>query len=340
MSKEKFNRSIDKLDVPLHKLIKREKIAIHQAKKKKKVKKMATRSFLTACCLCLGLLSTGFFSSNMTEALSKVPIIGTIYKEFGEMAADHIEKNQFATIIEKQDQNESLTMTVKEAAYDGGRLLVTVAYAGKTNLLLEEKSIGHQYVTINGETIKSAMETSTQSLLNSNTIIEMHEFTFTNYNEYGNSIEVALHGKNLFGTKGDLQVRFPLKKVQGKIVEINPKAKVQDESYTIEAEKVIFSPLSTRIDLNIDYPEQMDTNDTWPWFNFYAIDDQGNTFDGTQIESGMANDNGHHIILRLPPMEQIPTSLTLIPKDVNQAGQKYNLTALKLKIPLEHNIDE
>ncbi len=337
MNEEKFNESIDKIDVPLDKLIERETIAIHEAKKSKKVRKATKRSFLIACSLCVGLLGAGFFSSNMAEALSNMPIIGTIYESFGDMAADDIEQNHLATMIEKHDQNETLTMTVREATYDGGRLLITVTYSGNNDLSLQEGHVGYHKITINGKPINSTMGTTSQEQINSNTIVELHEYTLTNYNEYGDKIEVALHGHNLFGTKGHMNVTFPIEKIDKEIVEIIPDTKVQDGPYTIEANKVVFSPLSTRIDLSIDYPEEMDVNDTWPWFDFYAIDNEGNRFDGIKIQSGMANNHGHHMIVRLPPIDSIPTSLTLIPRDVDNEGRRYDLSALKLKIPLHQN---
>ena len=114
-------------------------------------------STLIACGLCIILLGSGFVSTGMAEALSNIPLIGPIYKEFRDIAADKIERDQLTTVIEKQDSHNGLTMTVKEAAYDGGRLIVTVVYTGDKELSLEEEIVGYNYVTINGQPIKLAM---------------------------------------------------------------------------------------------------------------------------------------------------------------------------------------
>ena len=56
----------------------------------------------------------------------------------------------------------------------------------------------------------------------------------------------------------------------------------------LKAEKVTFSPLSTRIDLTIDYPAEMDENDTWPWFKFSVVDDKGQVYEGLKLQTGMS----------------------------------------------------
>ena len=57
-----------------------------------------------------------------------------------------------------------------------------------------------------------------QDDINSKTIIEHHQFTFSNYDEYSDKIEIAVHGENLFGYEGKLKVAFPLKKIKGDIL--------------------------------------------------------------------------------------------------------------------------
>ena len=98
---------------------------------------------------------------------------------------------------------------------------------------------------------------------------------------------------------------FPLEKIKGDISEFYPKvkAKTADEVYTITADKVTFSPLSTRIDLTIDYPAEMDENDTWKWFDFSVVDDNGRVYDRLELQTGMAGNYGHHMVLALPPMD-------------------------------------
>ncbi|MFC9542397.1 DUF4179 domain-containing protein [Lysinibacillus sp. NPDC056959] len=337
MNKDNFNRSIDNINVPVEKLKAREKTAIFQAKKKRKVGRTTKQSILVACGLCISLLGSGFVSTGMAEALSNIPLIGPIYKDFRDIASDKIEHDQLTTVIDKQDSKNGLTMTVKEAAYDGSRLIVTVVYTGEKELSMEEEIFGFNYITINGQPVKPAIGSTGQDDINSKTIIEHHQFTFSNYNEYGDEIEIAVHGEDLFGYEGKLKVSFPLKKIKGDVIKYYPEVttKTVDEVYTLTADKVIFSPLSTRIDLTIDYPAEMDDNDSWPWFDFYVVDDSGHIYDKLKLQAGMAVGNyGHHMVLTLPPMDTIPKSFTLKPSHLNNEGFSEEVKELELVVPI------
>ena len=336
MNKDNFNRSIDNINVPVEKLMAREKTAIKQAKKKRKAGRTAKQSFLVACGLCISLLGSGFVSTGMAEALSNIPLIGPIYKDFRDIASDKIEHDQLTTVIDKQDSKNGLTMTVKEAAYDGSRLIVTVVYTGEKELSMKEEIVGLNYITINGQPIKPAIGSTGQDDINSKTIIEHHQFTFSNYNEYGDKMGIAVHGEDLFGYEGKLKVAFPLEKIKGDVFEFYPEATTEtvDEVYTLTADKVTFSPLSTRIDLTIDYPTEMDENDSWPWFDFSVVDDNGHVYNKLKLQAGMAGNYGHHMVLTLPPMNTIPKSFTLKPSHTNNEGFSEEIKELELVVPL------
>lgn len=336
MNKEKFNHSIDNIDIPLDRLIAREKAAMLQAKKKLKARR-TFRPLMLACGVCMALLGSGFLSTGMAAALSNIPLIGPIYAHFSDIAADKIERDRLTTKIDKQDSQNGLTMTVKEAVYDGGRIIVTVAYTGKNKLSLIEGNTGISYVTINGQEVQPAIGSIGQNDVDPNTVIEHHQFTLSHYNEYGDDIEVAVHGDDLFGYKGKWDVAFPLKKVSGRIKAFSPNVQVEsaDKDYALKADKVIFSPLSTRIDLKVQYPAEMDQNDTWPWFDFSVTDDKGNKYNRLKLQTGMAGHNGHHVVLALPPMDEIPKSFVIKPAHLNNEGFRKEIKELELFIPLD-----
>jgi Family of unknown function (DUF5643)/Domain of unknown function (DUF4179) len=335
MNKDKFKQSIDNIHVPIDKLVAREKVAMFQGKKKRNVRKVTTRSFLVACGICLSILASGFFSTAMAGVLSYIPLIGTIYQDFNDVAADKVERDQLATVIDKQDSENGLTMTVKEAVYDGNRLMVSVVYTGDKELSMKEEEIGFDYITINGqENVNAAIGSGGQSQIDAKTIIEHNEFTFSNYNEYGDKIDVAVHGKDLFGYKGELKVTFPLEKITGDVTVFRPGVTTElvDDMYRMTAEQVMFSPLSTRIDVKVDYPAYMNENDTWPGFSFSVVDDTGRVYEGVDLQSGWAGNYGHHVVLTLPPMDTMPKSFTLTP-----INKEKEVKELELIVPLNQS---
>ncbi|VXC57091.1 conserved hypothetical protein [Bacillus sp. 349Y] len=333
MNKDLF----DNISVPVEKLVAREKEAMMQANRKRNVKKTTMRSLMVACGVCLSLLGSGFVSTGMAEALSSIPILSPIYKDFRDIASDKIEQDHLATPIDQQDSHNGLTMTVKEAAYDGNRLIVTVVYTGAKGVTLKEEEAGRQEITINGQPIKPAIGSTGQDDINPNTIIEHHQYTLSNLDEYGDKIDIQVQGDNLFGYEGQWNVAFPLEKIKRDVTSITPDAtaKTDDGMYAITANNVTFSPLSTRIDLSVDYPAELDENDRWPWFEYSVVDDQGRVYDGMKLQTGMADGtNGHHMVMTLPPMDEVPKSLTLETNETMNDGVKKE-KGPELVIPLD-----
>lgn len=317
MNKEEFNHHINDIPIPEDRLIQREKTAMLQAKKNQyRRKKTIKYSSLVACGICVSLLGSGFISPTMAKTLSSVPVIGSIYAQFNDIASDKIEKDELATSIERQDNHSGLTMNVKEAVYDGGRLVVTVEYKGENPISKSnEEKAGFSYVTINGKEVRAAIGSTAQKSKGQNIIIEQHEFTLANYGEFGDKIDVSVHGKDLFGQTGTWNVAFPLTKVEGEIRKFTPNIKTltKDNLYALTVDQVIFSSLSTRIDLTFDYPKEMEANDSWPALDYTVTDDKGKIYEGVSLQVGSTGLYGHHVVLALPPMDNPPKSLTIEP---------------------------
>ncbi|HDR7531466.1 DUF4179 domain-containing protein [Bacillus sp. AY1-10] len=317
MNKEEFNYHINDISIPEDRLIQREKTAILQAKKNQyRRTKTIKYSSLVACGICVSLLGFGFISPTMAKTLSSVPVIGPIYAKFKDIASHKIEKDELATSIERQDNHSGLTMKVKEAVYDGGRLVITVEYKGANTISnTNEEKPGFSYVTINGKEVKAAIASTSQKSKEGNTIIEQHEFTLANYGEFGDKIDVSVHGKDLFGKTGTWNVAFPLTKVEGEIRKFIPNIKTltKDNLYALTVDQITFSSLSTRIDLTFDYPKEMEANDSWPALDYTVTDDKGKIYEGVSLQVGSTGLYGHHIVLALPPMDNPPRSLTIEP---------------------------
>ena len=80
----------------------------------------------------------------------------------------------------------------------------------------------------------------------------------------------------------------------------------------------------------------MDENDSWPWFDFSVVDDNGHVYDKLKLQAGMVFGNyGHHMVLTLPPMDTIPKSFTLKPSRQNSEGFSEEIKELELVVPLD-----
>ncbi|MCL1697161.1 MULTISPECIES: hypothetical protein [unclassified Lysinibacillus] len=85
--------------------------------------------------------------------------------------------------------------------------------------------------------------------------------------------------------------------------------------------------------VNLHFPDQLDRNDKWPFFEFKVTDSEGELHENIQM--GATKDNRHHIILELPPMEKMPKSFTLKPGKTNEQCYWEEMKELEMVVPLE-----
>lgn len=125
MDKEKFNRSIDNIDIPVEKLVAREKTAMFQGMKKRRVRR-TTKSILVACGLCMTLLGSGFVSTGMAEALSNMPIIGSSLEKF--VYSKDRSLQDYKTVIGESVEDNGMKVTLNEVILDEGQLLISSTF--------------------------------------------------------------------------------------------------------------------------------------------------------------------------------------------------------------------
>ncbi|GAF63433.1 hypothetical protein BTS2_0324 [Bacillus sp. TS-2] len=126
MNKEKFNRSIDDIEIPVEKLVARENLAMLQGKKRRKVRESVQRSLLAVSGLCLILLASGFLSTGMAAALSNLPIIGSALEEFV-YSKEHSLKD-YKTVIGESVEDNGMSVTLNEVILDEGQLLISSTF--------------------------------------------------------------------------------------------------------------------------------------------------------------------------------------------------------------------
>lgn len=313
MSKDKFIQDINDIPIPEEALLKRENAAILQAKRQKRNWIQSKLSVALVCGLFVSFIGFSLVSPSFAETLTKIPVIGPIYAQFNDIASEKIKNEKLASSIDKSHSHAGLSMTVKEAVYDGSRIIVTVEYEAVDSINKDERNSGFSYITINGKEPEVLVGSTKQNAIDSQKVIQYFELTLAKQDELGDKIDIAVHGEDLFGKKGLWDVSFPLEKLQAETYKFKGDITKQtfDKVYTFKVDNVSFSQLGTRIDLSIDYPKELELNDSWKAFNYSVIDDQGNIFKGPDLQVGSAGTNGRHVVLNLPPMDHIPKSLTV-----------------------------
>nr|WP_232288616.1 DUF5643 domain-containing protein [Bacillus cereus] len=124
-----------------------------------------------------------------------------------------------------------------------------------------------------------------------------------------------------------------LAKVEGKIRKFTPNIKTltKENLYALAVDKVNFSSLSTRIDLTFDY-SKVETNDSWPVFDYTVTDDKGKIYEGGSLQVGSTGLYGHHFfgivkIMATTVGETVQTSLMI---NLDLDGYPYLKREIKL----------
>ncbi|MBT2678526.1 DUF4179 domain-containing protein [Bacillus sp. ISL-35] len=262
MSEDKFIQGINDIPIPHEALLKREKTAILQAKRQKKYRVQKKISVALVCGLFVSAFGFSLVSPSFAETLSKIPVIGPIYAQFNDIASEKLKNEKLASSIDKSISHAGLSMTVKEAVYDGSRIIVTVEYEAVESINKDERNSGFSYITINGKEPEVLVGSTKQNAIDSQKVIQYFELTLAKPDEFGDKIDIAVHGEDLFGKKGLWDVSFPLEKLRAETYKFKGDITKQtfDKVYTFKVDNVSFSQLGTRIDLSIDYPKELELN--------------------------------------------------------------------------------
>ncbi|GIN74241.1 hypothetical protein J14TS2_47160 [Bacillus sp. J14TS2] len=306
MNKEQFNRSIDKIDIPIDKLITREKAAMLQGQKRRKVRRTTKRSILVACGLCMALLGFGFVSTGMAEALSNLPIIGSTLEEFV-YSRGHSLKD-YKTIIGESVEDNGMKVTLNEVILDEGQLLISSTFHTK----LTDEDLNYNWysdikIYINGSELSLGGGGRTEEITNS----KVHYFWSANLEDIklqdNHQIKIVFHNLERSDskkmTKGKWSFAFT---ASGEKLMANRKSIPIDKHFTledgqkVEVEELVLTPVSTRL----DYKMENVTTDL-----YFRLENQN----GVELQEFSAQTMSSNNYNRFAALENHVTKLKIIP---------------------------
>ncbi len=314
MNKEKFNRSIDNIDIPVEKLMTREKAAMFQGKKRRKVRRTTKRSILIACGLCLTLLGFGFVSTGMAEALSNLPIIGSALEEF--VYSKERSLQDYKTVIGESVEDNGMKVTLNEVILDEGQLLISSTFHTElTDEDLDYNWFSDIKIYLNGSELNGARGGRLQEITHS-TVNYFWTAELPNSNLQDNQrIKIVFNNLERSDskkmTKGKWSFEFT---ASGEKLMENRKSILIDKHFTledgqkIEVEELVVTPVSTRL----NYKMENFTEDV-----LFKLEDQN----GMEIQEFSASTLGFSNYNRFVALEDHVTKLKVIPYiDSHEAG--------------------
>lgn len=307
MNKEKFNRSIEDIDVPVEKLVVREKVAMFEGKKRRKAGRTTKRSILVACGLCVTLIGSGFVSTTMAEALSNIPIIGSALEEFVYSKEDALQ--DYKTVIGESVEDNGMKVTLNEVILDEGQLLISSTF----HTDLSDNDLAYNWfsdieVYINGSTLSPAggggpVHGITHSKVNYFWTADLEDIKLQDNHQ----IKIVFNDLERSDAKKVIKGKWSFEfTASGEKLMANRKTIPIDKQFTLESgqkidvEELVLTPVSTRL----NYKMENITEDL-----HFRFEDQN----GVELQEFSAVTMGPSNYNRFVALEDYVTKLKVIP---------------------------
>ncbi|KYG29522.1 DUF4179 domain-containing protein [Alkalihalobacillus trypoxylicola] len=313
MNKEKFNRSIDDIEVPVEKLLARENIAMLQGKKRRKVRESVQSSLLAVSGLCLIILASGFFSTGMAAALSNLPIIGGALEEF--VYSKEYSLKDYKTVIGESVEDNGMSVTLNEVVLDEGQLLISSTFHTElSDEDLEYNWFSDIEVYLNGSEITTlggggGPQEITDSYVNYFWTNDLPNVKM----EDNQQIKIVFHNLERFDSKKVIEGKWSFSFTASgeklmedrEIVSIDKQFMIEDDQL-VNVEDLVLTPVSTRL----SYSMENVTNDV----NF-KLEDQN----GVELQEFSARSMGGKNYNRFLALDSHVTKLKVIPYIIDRA---------------------
>lgn len=118
---------------------------------------------LAASAVFLCLIVTSFFSPSSARALSRLPLIGSVFQLVGDTGLNFASKNNISTSINKSKIDKDIKITITDVLYDGTRIAIGYTVESKKDLVEVQKpdiSINGKELNFTSSSMGNAVDTN------------------------------------------------------------------------------------------------------------------------------------------------------------------------------------
>ena len=130
MKENLYKDQYEKIDVPEDELLRSIQSGIDQADGKRSFKRQRNIKRSLVSTAAAVVLSATFLSSNVSNALAEVPVIGEAYHVFNDMVGRNLTSQQLVTELDEKSSSKGLDVMMTSAYYDGAVIGVSFKVVG------------------------------------------------------------------------------------------------------------------------------------------------------------------------------------------------------------------
>lgn len=302
---------------------------VEKEKKKRIYPKIAAA---VSAAIVLSVMLTAVYPPTLANALKQLPWIGGIFERADDIGLQAAERLGLITQPNSSDTHEGITLSAEEAVFDGNRLAFSVKREGEG---VDGKLTG---VTIGAD---GKPFLGKGSIMSAEVLIDgasMEEFsdghweavpflTWMEGKEQSTAIFQLVDSSNLGITKPfpdqfELTVtlllngidtpyilEIPARKVTKNSIAV-PDIRAQAEGWSLTLQKLEYSPLTTRLLLNIEQETDGDYAD-FNTLGFEVKDEQGLVLENISQKAVLSSNRSRDLNLLVEPFEKHPNMLTI-----------------------------
>lgn len=334
---------------------------LKQVKCKKSRNSFRHKAIAASLIIAAALISVNIpaFAKNISEFKSVIQaLVGYGVPKEGEY-------EKYSNSINKSVTDKGITLTINEVVCDDTELMIAYTIKTQDNIKKIVKEVKEatgiyfslgQYIKIDGKE-PSGGSSSDGKYLDSNTYINSDSIDIGDMN-LKNKFNVNLNVNNIYGVKGNWNLKFSLSKdeISKHINVFKPNKKVNFNDALVNVEKVSFTPINTTITVTGNYKDksqeaakkrqeafkrEMSTGQNlYEYDEWFVFDDKGNeiTLKGSTGDGGQnpTSSKDFTYSLNFVSLKHIPKYLTVIPCKRNfdrEEYKKYKSTDGSIYIP-------
>lgn len=256
----------------------------HHRRRKMKV---SSAFGLSAAVLCAIMVGSGFVFPQAAAALRQLPGIVSVFKFAGDYGLKAADEKGLVTAVEQSITDQGITVQIKEVMYDGSR--ISIGYIQQSDDPTQEMTRGLDF-QINGKRYKPALS-GTGSPVDEHTYAGVIDLMPAE--DLPNHFKLQMDISQIGSTKGRWSFSIPVTKMASTNKVVLPMITKSYGDITLTVKKVLFTPGSTELDVEVKQPA-----DAGRFIQYDLFDDKG-----TQLQrrsgSGRGQTDGKNIHINL-----------------------------------------
>ncbi|WP_226658876.1 DUF4179 domain-containing protein [Pseudalkalibacillus hwajinpoensis] len=334
MKENLYKDQYDKIDVPEDELVRSIQSGIDQADGKRSFKRQRNIKRSIVSTAAAVVLSATFLSSNVSNALADVPVIGEAYHVFNDMVGRNLTSQQLVTELDEKSSGKGLDVMMTSAYYDGAVIGVSFKVVGDVKED-EFREVNGFYEIYGGN----------EAISDSKEIVPLEK----SGDDYIGQIQLAYPGKELpantsfplefkrIGEKeGSWKFDVPVEQLPYEEVELDQVRSNEQADVAVQFNSIIEGQASTAINYTGTFPLEGKHDQV----RLEVVDENGEQVnvsrDGIDLETSQEND---HIVVKgrsiIPENLKERTDYIEIQPKVALSGVEDQFIHLSEKLPIK-----